>query len=111
MEKDIDFELVGNHIRKFRIMNNLTQQELADEINISVGHLSNIERGTKKPGLEVIYKISRAVSCSIDEIIKDDNIAIMTKFKTLLDSCSDDELNIIMETCITLIKTMKNYNI
>ena len=49
---------IGYMLKQRRINNNLTQQELADAVGISVNHLSRIER-TGKTALVTLTAISR----------------------------------------------------
>ncbi len=58
-----------NKIRKYRLDKNKTLKQLADEVNISAGYLSHLERGSRSnPSKEVMEKISFALGYSIPEI-------------------------------------------
>lgn len=48
---------LGNKIKELRIKSNLTQNELAEKLNITQASLSSYETGTKKPTLETLMKI------------------------------------------------------
>lgn len=41
------YDIVRKNIKKYRMMEGITQQELADRIDISMHYLSQIESGTK----------------------------------------------------------------
>ena len=43
----MDLSMVGLRIREIRVSRNLTQEELAELANISVNHISALERGVK----------------------------------------------------------------
>lgn len=47
-------ELIGPNIRNIRKQLHMKQKELANNLNISSGYLSEIEAGKKSPGLEVV---------------------------------------------------------
>ena len=48
----IDYSVIGSRIKEARLSKNLTQEELADEIDISVAFLSRVERGNSHINLK-----------------------------------------------------------
>ncbi len=60
---------IGENIKALREKSNLTQQELADKIEVSRGMVAQIERGSKIPTLILANAIAKALDCSLDEII------------------------------------------
>ena len=48
----IDYSVIGSRIKEARISKNLTQEELADQIDISVAFLSRVERGNSHINLK-----------------------------------------------------------
>ena len=107
MIDELDFAKIGEKIRIMRVLRNKTQQELAADVNITVGHLSNIERGLKKPGLEVMYRISRSVSCTIDELLCQDELSFYSRLIDITKDCSNAELNIITSICNAVKVTLR----
>ena len=41
----IDYYLMGERLKKARVSKNITQEELAEKLNVSVAFLSRVERG------------------------------------------------------------------
>jgi transcriptional regulator with XRE-family HTH domain len=70
-EFDLDYKKIGERIRKFRRASNITQEHLAEMVDISVTHMSHIETGNTKLSLPVCVKIAKALNISIDDIITD----------------------------------------
>ena len=61
--------MYNNKIRKFRESKNKTLKELANEVGISAGYLSHLERGSRSnPSKEVMEKIADALDSSIATI-------------------------------------------
>lgn len=61
--------MYNNKIKKFRQKRNMTLKDLAEEIGISVGYLSHLERGSRSnPSKEVMENIAEALGASIPEI-------------------------------------------
>lgn len=61
-------EALGKRLRAYRKLKNLTQQELADLLGISIAIVGGIERGTREPSKDVLAKISRVLGVAEDEI-------------------------------------------
>ena len=60
---------VGRRIAKARSDKRYSQAVLAEKANISVSHLSNIERGRKSLSAEVLLRIAEALQVSADCIL------------------------------------------
>ncbi|HKK42116.1 MAG TPA: helix-turn-helix transcriptional regulator [Bacteroidales bacterium] len=60
---------IQNNIRRFRFdANEMTQQQLADEVGTSRQTIVAIEKGNYSPSLELAFRIARVFSTSIDNI-------------------------------------------
>lgn len=56
----------GSEVRQLRQARGLTLKQLSQESDVSLSHLSAIERGSSNPSMEVIHTIAQALSVSID---------------------------------------------
>jgi len=61
---------LGAAIRELRGKRGLTQEALAHEAEITVGHLSTIERGHANPSWGAVAAIASALGLSVVEIAK-----------------------------------------
>ena len=61
--------IIGNKIYQLRRSINMTQQELADKIGISVTFLSEIENGRKSMSVDTLVKLSKGLQVSLDTIV------------------------------------------
>jgi transcriptional regulator with XRE-family HTH domain len=52
-------ELFGKRVRAARKAANLTLEEAAEKAHIHLNHLSQIERGTRRPSFELIFDLAR----------------------------------------------------
>ncbi|MEW6539347.1 MAG: helix-turn-helix transcriptional regulator [Pseudomonadota bacterium] len=50
--------MLSEALRLIRVFHDLKQQELADKLNVSKSHLSEIESGKKTPSIDLIQKYS-----------------------------------------------------
>ena len=69
MDKNNFLVFVGKRIAKARADREYSQATLAEKANISVSHLSNIERGRKSLSAEVLFKIAEALQVSTDSLL------------------------------------------
>ena len=65
----LDYKTIGKQIKIERIKQDLTQEKVAELSDISVPHLSNIERGVTKVGLPTLIKIVNVLHVSIDFLL------------------------------------------
>ncbi|MDF2963363.1 helix-turn-helix domain-containing protein [Paenibacillus sp. LMG 31456] len=65
MEKNI----IAQRIRAFRKLKGFTQNELADQLDVSIAILGAIERGTRKPDPKIIRKISEVLGIDPEELL------------------------------------------
>lgn len=63
------FKKIGRNIKDFRIKKNLTQQELAERVGISLSYLSKIEAENcnKSFSLHVLFDIADALGVDVKE--------------------------------------------
>ena len=63
---------LGEKISKQRRENNLTQEQLADILNVSRQSISKWESDTVFPEIEKLIEISRLFECSTDYLLKEE---------------------------------------
>jgi len=59
---------MNNTIRVERAKLDISQQDLAERVEVSRQTIHSIERGKKKPSVELALKIAQAFKVSIEEI-------------------------------------------
>lgn len=60
---------LGKNIRKKRLEYDIEQQELAKRVGINKTLLCNIEKGRRRPSVDVLNKIADILHCSVDELL------------------------------------------
>lgn len=65
-----DLVAIGSRISKRRKQLGLTQEVVAEKMNVSVQMISNLERGNKAIKIENLLKISEILGVSTDYILK-----------------------------------------
>ena len=67
----MDMIAIGSRIKEAREQAHLTQEELAEIVDISPTHMSVIERGVKTPKLDTFVTIANALHLSADALLQD----------------------------------------
>ena len=67
----MDYAAIGKRIRAHRKRLNLSQEELAEMVNISTVHMSHIETGYTKLSLPVLVDLACALGVRTDDLIFD----------------------------------------
>ena len=97
----IDAKLIRKRIKEVRNLRKMPQMVLAEKCDICDSYLSYIECGRKKPSLEVIVKIAKALDTSVDSLLEgNQNIDTGTYEREIaekLSDCSPYEKRIIFE--------------
>ncbi len=72
--------VIGKNIKKYRNLynkkgNNMTQEKLAELINVSVSHISSLESNKTKKGISIsnLYKISIVLGVPINKLLEDND--------------------------------------
>lgn len=97
----MDYYEIGQRIRKFRRAQGLSQEQLAEQVGISITHMSHIETGNTKLSLPVLVALANALHTGTDELIFEAPKNLKQKGRErildVLDACTPQEINIIAE--------------
>lgn len=91
----------------------MSQEELAERINISVTHMSHIETGNTKLSLPVLVALSESLEVKVDELLcnnsKITTTDVLEEIAAVLDSCTTEQAKIILDTVKSLKLSMDKY--
>ena len=97
----MDYYKIGQQIRKIRKAHGLSQEELAEKVNISTTHMSHIETGNTKLSLPVLVDIAAALEVRTDDLIYDNPVAsastALDEIAEVLEHCSANEAKVIAD--------------
>lgn len=62
-------EILGLNIRVARTRKELTQETLAEIVDVSTKHLTKIENGNVTTNIYLVDKIAKALDVTIDELV------------------------------------------
>ena len=66
---NIDYKLIGERIKRARKNLGMTQETLAEKLNVSIGYVSQVERGITKISLDLLGAISSICECDVASFI------------------------------------------
>jgi len=61
-------KVIGKRIRKAREKLHLTQEKLAEEVDVTSSFIGMLERGEKSPSVEVLEKVALALGVSVGHL-------------------------------------------
>jgi transcriptional regulator with XRE-family HTH domain len=73
-DEKVHMMYLGQKLRKLRKEQNLTQLELAQQVGITNGQVSTIERGVSSPSLATLHRIAHALNVPMNEFFEDDRM-------------------------------------
>lgn len=107
----IDYADIGSRIRAVRLERKMTQEQLADAVNLGVTHISHIETGSSIPSLQSFIAILNALDCSADELLCRELVSTQEIrnhwLEELIMDCSTDEVKVISDTLKTVKESVR----
>lgn len=92
--KNIDFSRVGKKLKEVRISQNITQEYIANKVDVNTSHISNIENNRVKISLTTLVRICNALNVTVDYILADEyndcTSALEQEILHELHSCPDE---------------------
>lgn len=67
----MDYKRLGLRIREERLKINLTQEQLAEAIDISNSYMGQIERGERSVTLDTLLRLTNKLSITVDYLLQD----------------------------------------
>lgn len=111
MEGDIymalDYNIIGQRIKKARQAKKMTQETLTEKLDISVAFLSRIERGTSCISLKRLDQICEILDVSKGYILEGTSTSsknyLNKEFTELLSNCPQDKYKLIYNVAKVII--------
>jgi len=104
----IDYLDIGKRIRAERTKQGITQEKLAEMIDVGVTHVSHIETGNTIPSMKIFIAIVNVLNVSTDELLRGHIIKSKHVFEgeiaENIKDCSDYEMRIIAD----MVKSLKS---
>lgn len=88
MNKEEIAIVIGENIKRYRLQNGWTQQELGAKIGISKNAIGNYEKGFRSPKKDTMFDLANAFNISIDDLfppIKNDSSSNVSQIQSIYD--------------------------
>lgn len=96
----MDYEGIGMRVRRFRQQMGLSQEKVAELINISVTHMSHIETGNTKLSLPVFVALTEVLDIPADELLHDptpDHDSTLREITAVIKTCTPQQARCIAD--------------
>lgn len=97
----LDLTIIGQRIKFARLNKKMTQEKLAEQLDVSVAFLSRIERGAITINLKRLSEICSILEVSEGEILNgalpNSNSYLTSEFSELLKNCPPDKAKLIYD--------------
>lgn len=104
----LNYNIIGERLKQARIDKKLTQEKLAEKLDVSVTFLSRIERGSSFISLKRLNQICEILGVTEGEILNgastNSSSYLSQDFNNLLKSCPPDKLSLIYDIAKVIIK-------
>lgn len=95
----LDYGIIGKRLKQARINSGLTQEMLAEQLNVSVAFLSRLETGSSHVNLHRLEQICRITGVSegyiLNGVAEESSNYLTDEFSELLQTCSSEQLKLI----------------
>ena len=95
----LDYNIIGERLKQARISKDLTQENLAEKLDVSVAFLSRIERGSSFINLKRLNQICSILNVTEGEILngvsKESHSYLNKELSNLLKDCPSEKMNLI----------------
>lgn len=101
-------KLLGKRIRALRKKDGLSQEQLAEKVNMSSKYLGEIERGQVNFSIDIAERISNALDIELTDLFdyqhELDRKTLMKKINSLIQDASDENLQLIFRIIKSILK-------
>ena len=107
------YKQIGAKIVYYRMLKSMTQEQLAEKVDISTTHMSHIETGNTKLSLQVFCDLASALHVSADDLLFDgrpSGKAVCTQeIANLLSRCSPSQAQVLKDLLFAAKQSMDSY--
>lgn len=95
----LDYTIIGERLKKARIDKKMTQEKLAEQLDVSIAFLSRIERGSSHVNLKRLTQICEILDVSegyiLNGVSSSSNNYLTSEFNDILSSVSPEKQKLI----------------
>ena len=98
---------LGFAIRDARMNIQISQERLAEMVDVTPTHIKHIESGHRKPSVELLFAIAGILNLSLDNVLfpaTSKDLEVYREVMLLINQCSEKELNVLKDMISSMIE-------
>lgn len=114
---EINYVAIGKRVKKFRKERGLTQEKLAELLNISVPYMSNIENGKTKFSMPVLVSLINSLDITADMLLFEQitskgkvHSMVLKEVNEVLMDCTEVQMQMIGDSVRSTKKLLQQYD-
>ncbi len=105
-----DYRIIGKQISFYRHRAGLTQEQLAEECNLSVSYINRVENGHKRPSLDVLITIADTLGITMNNLLsgnqQNDKNDCCEDMQEIFRNCTSKERRLIFDIILAIKKSL-----
>lgn len=105
----LDYKLIGSRLKQARLRKKLTQENLAEKLDVSIAFLSRVERGSLDISLKRLSQICELLGVTEGAILNGTSTTshnyLNNDFSTLLKNCPPEKSKLVYELAKVVIES------
>ena len=102
--------VLGKRIREERLKLNLTQEVLAEDVNLTTAYIGQIERGERNLTLENLVKVANRLGVSVDYLLADSLSAGTDTYLAQISQLLNGRTLMEKEMVVAVVRTLLSYS-
>lgn len=106
---ELNYSIMGMRLKQARIDKKLTQEDLAEKLDVSVAYISRVERGTTQINLKRLAEICNALEVSQGEILEgvvpQGSSYLNSALSDLLKNCPAEKMDLIYKIAKVIVES------
>lgn len=106
---ELNYSIMGMRLKQARIDKKLTQEDLAEKLDVSVAYISRVERGTTQINLKRLAEICNALEVSQGEILEgvvpQASSYLNSALSDLLKNCPAEKMDLIYKIAKVIVES------
>ena len=105
----IDTKEIGRNIRRYRAKRGMTQEQMAERADISVGYVRQVEFGLKTLSLPTLFRIAEALETTVQSLLMCAEADGATRVAALLTGCTAREQEVIVDIAEAAAESLRRH--
>jgi transcriptional regulator with XRE-family HTH domain len=109
---ELNYRIIGRRIKDLRIQRQISQETLAEKVNLSATYISRIETAEKRASLKSLVFIAEILEVTLDYFLRGNQLYSSFEYTDeilkIFDGCSNYEKRIIYEIAVATKRSLND---